>query len=387
MATIRIEQIRSRMDGLGGVLLRLPENVLLATGYWPQLTGLGFAVVPAYGDPVLIVPEYEEPEAAAVWPGEIRTFPVVRLDGPAAGDVIAGHLQDLGRTRGLAGAVVGYEGSYETVAPPAFLGETFAVAEPTRELWKSAAGAESLADVTPLLEEIKAIKTDHDIERLRLVNEIAGMGMDAFKEAARPGRTEIEIAAAVESAIALGTGYGRARVTRGFATVSSGPDAAVGWQYFRSRARAVENGDWVLLELGTVVDGYWSDHTRTVVAGTASDAQRDVFAAARAACTAALAACVPGIVGDDVDRASREACAAAGYTQFPHHTGHGVGFRYHEGRPGLVPGGSDVVAEAMVVAIEPGIYEEGLGGVRWEENAVVTASGAQTFVETGYGLD
>jgi len=195
--------------------------------------------------------------------------------------------------------------------------------------------------------------------------------------------------AAVESAIcARGHGHNGARVVRGYATVYSGRDLASGWQYFRSRTRVVEPDDVVMLELGTVADGYWSDHTRTVVAGSATSRQRAAYEAVRAAARAAFAAAVPGATGGTVDAAARASCATAGFTQFPHHTGHGVGFRYHESRPQLVPGGTHVLAENMVIVTEPGIYDVELnGGFRYEDNAVVTATGAVGLATTDYDLD
>ena len=119
---------------------------------------------------------------------------------------------------------VGYEGSSETLAPPAQAGEASAVALPTRRLLEEAFGGAELTDVTEVLEATKAVKTERELEKLEIANEIAGFGMLAFKEAARPGRTEVEIAAAVETAIEVeGHGYRDARVVRGYATVYSGP--------------------------------------------------------------------------------------------------------------------------------------------------------------------
>jgi Xaa-Pro aminopeptidase len=103
---------------------------------------------------------------------------------------------------------------------------------------------------------------------------------------------------------------------------------------------------------------------------------------------AAFAAAKPGATGGDVDRTSREAIAAAGFTQFPHHTGHGTGFRYHESRPQLVPGSTDVLSAGNVIITEPGIYGPELGGgVRHEDNAFVTEQGAVVLATTDYPLD
>jgi len=106
-----------------------------------------------------------------------------------------------------------------------------------------------------------------------------------------------------------------------------------------------------------------------------------------AAQDAAFAAARPGTTGDEVDAASRAACAAGGFEQFPHHTGHGVGFRYHESMPWLTRGSEQRLEAGMTIVTEPGVYEDDLGGFRWEDNAVVTAKGAVRLAETEYGLD
>lgn len=386
----RIEQLQQAMSeaGVDAVVLRLPENVMLTTGWWVQIGGMGIVVVPREGAASLLIPEYEQPEAKGYWRGDIRTFPAIRFDGPGPVTEIPRLLGELNREHGLSGGTIGYEGSYEAAAPAQIDGEPNAVAKPTMDLIRSAFETERLVDVTSVLEPIKARKTDEDVERLRVTNEIARFGLEAFKEHAIAGRTEAEIAAAVGAAIvARGHGYRGTRVVRCYPTVWSGPETAAGWQYFRSRDRAVEQDDVVMLELGTAADGYWADHTRTVVAGKATDRQREAMAAVFAAQEAAFAAARPGETGGDVDAVSREACADAGFDQFPHHTGHGVGFRYHEAMPWITKGSEQTLEAGMVIVTEPGVYEAGLGGFRWEDDAVVTGSGAERLVETTYGLD
>jgi Xaa-Pro dipeptidase len=387
----RVRQLQQAMaaENVDAVVLRLAENVVLVTGWYVQIPGLGLAVVPGEGAATLLVPEYEHEEAAGVWPGDIRTFPAIRNDGPAPGVVIERLLRDLAGEHGAAGGRIGFEGSFETLAPASLAGEPNAVGLPTQALIRDTFATGELVDVTEILESMRAVKNEHDLAKLRTVNEIAAIGMNAFKQHARAGRSEVEIMADVESAIcAEGHGHNGARVVRGYATIYSGPDLANGWQYFRSRTRVVEEGDIVMLELGTVADGYWADHTRTVVAGEATPDQLEAYRASRAATAAAFAASVPGATGADVDAASRAAIADAGFTQFPHHTGHGVGFRWHETRPQLVPGSEHVLAENMVVVAEPGIYERELrGGFRHEDNAVVTPGGAVPLATTSFGLD
>ncbi len=361
---------------------------MLATGWWVQIGGLGIAVVPREGAATLLIPEYEAAEAPRFWDGDVRTFPAIRFDGPLPATEIPRLLGELAAEHGLAGEAIGYEGSYEAAAPAQIDGEPNAVAGPTMDLIRSAFETDTLVDLTSVLEPIKARKTAEDIERLRVTNEIARFGLDAFKEHSQPGRTEAEIAAAVGAAIvARGHGYKGTRVVRCYPTVWSGPETAVCWQYFRSRDRKVERDDVVMLELGTAADGYWADHTRTVVAGTANDRQREAMAAVFAAQEAAFAAARPGATGGEVDEVSRSTCKQAGFEQFPHHTGHGVGFRYHEAMPWITKGSDQQLEAGMTIVTEPGVYEEGLGGFRWEDDAVVTEDGAVRLAETDYGLD
>jgi Xaa-Pro dipeptidase len=386
----RVDQIQEAMADADAdaVFLRLPENVMLATGWWVQIGGMGIVLVPRQGPATLLIPEYEAPEAGGYWQGDIRTFPAIRFDGPAAATEIPRLLGELAAEHGLAGGAIGYEGSYESAAPAQIDGEPNAVAAPTMSLIRTVFGTETLVDVTAVLEPIKARKTERDLAKLRVTNEIARFGLDAFKEHAVAGRTEAEVAAAVGAAIvAKGHGYKSTRVVRCYPTVWSGPETAVGWQYFRSRDRKVEPDDVVMLELGTAADGYWADHTRTVVAGRADDRQHEAMAAVFAAQEAAFDAARPGATGGEVDAVSRAACAAAGFDQFPHHTGHGVGFRYHEAMPWITKGSDQRLEAGMTIVTEPGVYEQGLGGFRWEDNAVVTPDGAVRLVETDYGLD
>jgi Xaa-Pro aminopeptidase len=376
----RIEQLQRVLaeHDLAAVVLRLPENIVLTAGWWVPLGGLALVVVPRDGRATLLVPEFEADEAGGSFEGDLRTFPAIRLDGEAPAPSIAAHLRDLAELAGAAGERIGYEGSFEQVAPCACDGEPNAVGEPTAELVRDSFTTDALVDVTPHLEELRSVKTPAELERIRRTNVIAMLGLDAFREAARAGRTEVEVAADVAHAIVTqGHGYDGARVVRAYPTVYSGPDLGDrGWQYFRSRTRVIEAGDTVMVELAVGVDGYWSDHTRTVVAGRPSDMQRELLELTQAATGVTFAAARPGVAGAEVDEAARAFVREAGYEQFPHHSGHGTGFRYHESRPQLTPTSEHVLAEGNVIAGEPGVYLPGLGGFRWEDNAVVRSEGA-----------
>ena len=172
-----------------------------------------------------------------------------------------------------------------------------------------------------------------------------------------PGATEVEVLAAVEHAITVqGSGYKGARWVHGFCTIFSGPDLGEGWKYWRARTRAIEEGD--------VRDARARHRRRRLLERPHAHRRRrhreprlqEAYDAMRAGARAAFAAAKPGVAGGAVDQVSRDTIAAAGFTQFPHHTGHGTGFRYHESRPGLVPGGTDVLSAGNVIITEPGIY-------------------------------
>ena len=128
----RVPQIQSAMEdaGVDAVVLRLAENIVLATRWYVQIPGLAFVVIGRSGGATLMIPDYEAEEAAAIWPGDIRTFPAIRFDGPATGVEIQRHLRDLARELGAAGGTIGYEGSFESIAPASIHGEPNAVAAP-----------------------------------------------------------------------------------------------------------------------------------------------------------------------------------------------------------------------------------------------------------------
>jgi Xaa-Pro aminopeptidase len=243
MAETRIEQIQSAMasSDVDAVVLRLAENIVLATRWYVQIPGLAFVVVGRAGGATLLVPVYEESEAAEVWSGDIRTFPAIRNDGPPPGVEIARHLGDLAAAHGAAGGVVGFEGSFESLAPGSIHGEPNAVGLPTQALLKETFATDRLHDFTETLEALRAVKSEEEVELIQRTNEIAVFGLEAFKEHAVPGKTEVEVMAEVEHAITVrGHGYEGARWVRGFCTIQSGPDLAaaedgtVTWYAFKA---------------------------------------------------------------------------------------------------------------------------------------------------------
>lgn len=353
-------------------MCRLPENVLCLTGYWPR-SGVSFLHVPTTGEPLLVAPALEAEFLPA---GVARAlFPWGRLGEPAPLDSARRALSGRGSFRRL-----GWEGDFESVAPAHVAGEVLVPAASTAAMLREAFPQAELVDASPVLRAERARKSAHDLSGLRRAAAVAECGVRAFEAGVRPGVAECDLLAAVEAAVARqGPGTEGAASVRAFAQVLSGPRSAGAWApWYLATRRALEPGDIALLELATVVDGYWSDITRVAVAGTPDARQREVRGAVDAAVLAATAACRPGAAAVAVDAAARRALAEVGLADaFPHHTGHGVGFRYHEPTPWLHPDSPHVLETGMVATIEPGVYIEGFGGIRIEENVVVGPDGAK----------
>jgi len=155
--------------------------------------------------------------------------------------------------------------------------------------------------------------------------------------------------------------------------VASGPRSAL--PHAHSSARALESGDFLLMDFGAVVDGYCSDLTRTVVVGTASDEHRGVYDIVRVANQRGAEGVRAGMSGRDADALARDYIERAGFGPlFGHSLGHGIGLEVHEA-PRLARTAEGVLAEGAVVTIEPGVYRPGWGGVRIEDDVVLGADG------------
>jgi Xaa-Pro aminopeptidase len=231
-------------------------------------------------------------------------------------------------------------------------------------------------DATPLLNEARAIKTVQEIERMGLANEIAAAAMEHVQGVIRPGLTEAQIATEWLGFVhGEGTGWaGKVELAYGFSLVWSGP----GIRTFTATAdRPVVEGEPTLFEIWVCADGYWSDHTKNLVPGELTERYRELEAGLMGVYDDAVAFCVPGASLPELDRRIRAGIAELGFPGQPTHPiCHGVGARAHEPPYAHQAGGGEV-AEGMVLAIEPGCYWEEGGGLRVEDNFLITADGAE----------
>jgi len=236
---------------------------------------------------------------------------------------------------------------------------------------------------------IEIVPTERVIERQRMVKDewerqalrtaasrITSVAKAAF-DSVRGDASEREVAAAIEQALRA-SGFDRLAFDT---IVASGPHSAL--PHYRAGDRRLRSGDLVVLDFGGVLDGYCCDLTRTVAVGSAGPEAARVHAAVREAQTAAIEAVRPGVAASQVDAAARAVLEARGLGQaFGHGTGHGLGIEVHEdprvGKPQAgVP--ATMLQPGMVFTIEPGAYLPDWGGVRIEDDVMVTEDGCEVL--------
>ena len=331
----------------------------------------------------MIAPSCEDQEMGGCWAG-VRFFVWPRLAMSDPLEAIRGLIGEVSRHYKLARARIGYEGSFECVAPSHNAGEIIVPCESSNIFLRSLIPSARWFDATSLLHELRATKTAGEIARLRMAQRVAGFGLEKFHESVEPGMTEAEIAASVYTACltrgAAARGPVRQRVSAGFGRAKRRARVATGRH---NRQPAIARGEVALLELGVCVDGFWADVTRVKAAGKPSSLQRDVFAAVKAAQRAATAAIAPGVEARVPHEAATAVLVEAGFEKYVVHlTGHGLGFRYHEPEPFLMPGNTMKLKVGHVCSVEPGLYGSTFGGIRLEDNIAVTADGVEVLTKT-----
>jgi Xaa-Pro aminopeptidase len=226
------------------------------------------------------------------------------------------------------------------------------------------------------LKKARILKSQMEIEQLRITNEVACMGYEVAQEMVQAGVPESEIAGAVEGRIyGKGVGYKNVKRARGYCFVMSGANSVNSWRPFCvSSSKRLAWGEPVLVELDAMTNGYFNDLTRTFFVGKPDAKARRIFDVVQEAVNTVVDAVKPGVRAADLDAIARKVIGKAGYGEyFNHQLGHGIGLQFHE-PPTLHPASQDVLEKGMVFAIEPAIYIPGFGGVRLEENIVVTDS-------------
>jgi Xaa-Pro aminopeptidase len=346
--------------GLDALVVTSPPNILYLTNF----TGSS-AIVVIDATRVSFITDFRYVTALADTRGTPHACP--ELDVVAVEGTYDGTLADVltaGRARRI-----GFEAAHLTVA---------------RHDWLKLAinNQQSAIELVPterIVERLRVLKDDYEIATLREAARRLSQVASAVFGDVRRGRTERDLALAIDSRIRQ-AGFERSAFDT---IVASGPNAAL--PHARPGERTITEGDLVVLDFGGVYDSYCVDLTRTVSVGKADRRVRDVYEAVREARTRAIAAVAPGRSRFDIDAAARDTLAAHGLGEaFGHGTGHGLGIEVHEDpritrRRADVDTQDEALAPGMVFTVEPGAYLPGWGGVRIEDDVLVTDTGMEVL--------
>ncbi|WP_030167915.1 M24 family metallopeptidase [Spirillospora albida] len=344
--------------GLGAVLLTPGPDLRYVTGYDAhQLERLTCLVVPASGEPFMVVPRLELPAAEASPAGRlgIEFVPWDETDDPYA--LTARRLpQGLDRV-GLADRMW------------AVMALRFRAAMP---------GAEQVA-AGGVLRELRMRKSAAEVEALREAGAAIDRVHRRVPEFLRAGRTEREVGRDIADAI-IAEGH----ATVDFVIVGSGPNGAN--PHAELSDRVIGPGEPVVVDIGgTMPSGYCSDSTRNYCVGEPPADYRAYHAVLEEAQRVSCEAVRPGVTPEAVDAAARDVIAAAGLGEhFFHRTGHGIGLESHE-EPYIVAGNTEPLEAGMAFSVEPGIYP-GPHGARIEDIVVCTRDGFEPMNVVDHGL-
>lgn len=240
-----------------------------------------------------------------------------------------------------------------------------------QRLVSEAAPGHSLVPLGGCVEKLREIKAPHEIECMKKAIGFARQGLEESRRLIVEGTTERQLAARLDYRTVLAGSEGPAFDT----IVASGPNSSL--PHASVTDRALAKGDSLIIDFGATYDGYRSDTTRTFFIGTPSGQMkriRDLVAEAQAA---GIDAVRPETPAAEVDRAVREVITGEGFGEkFIHSTGHGVGLQTHES-PTVSSKSGAILKPGMLITIEPGIYINGVGGVRLEEMVLVTEEGCE----------
>jgi Xaa-Pro aminopeptidase len=365
----KLDRVRALMAEreLDALVVRAPDNVLYLTNFW-SMKGYDACVFPREGEPVLICLEASEEDAERMaWATDVRLVQGYAPDDPRP---VPARTLEAARAATAGYERVGLELSMGTQATDRMVGEPTTFTKAWFDAWPDAQDAMSV--IVPA----RSIKTQQEIERLRLANEICAAATEHVRGLIRPGMKESEVAALWQAFVhGRGTGWdGKVELAFGFSLIWAGR----GIKTFTATGELpVVEGEPTLFEIWVCADGYWADHTKLLCVGEPREDYRALEQGLLAVYRSAIDHCEPGASMAELDVLVRDGLSELGYPAQPTHPiCHGIGARAHEPPyPHRAAGGT--IEAGMVFAIEPGCYWEGGGGLRVEDNFLITETGAE----------
>lgn len=240
--------------------------------------------------------------------------------------------------------------------------------------------AVELSSIEGVIETIRMIKDEFEIKQIQKAADIVDETYEHILKWVKPGMTENEVNNEMEMFMRR-----KGATCSSFDTiVASGYRGAL--PHGVASNKVIEEGDMITLDFGALYEGYVSDVTRTFAIGEPKEEMKKIYNIVLEAQLSALEQIKPGMTGKEADTIARDVIKSYGYgEQFGHSLGHGIGLEVHEG-PALSQKSDIVLEENMCITLEPGIYVDGLGGVRIEDDVLVTKNGLQRFTKSSKDL-
>lgn len=238
----------------------------------------------------------------------------------------------------------------------------------------------TLEPVSGLIEQLRMVKAPGEIDVLKAAAKIADDAFEHICTYIKPGMTELQVSNELEFFM-----RSQGATSSSFdIIVASGLRSAL--PHGVASDKKIEQGDLITLDFGALYQGYVSDITRTVAVGEPSDKLKEIYKIVLDSQVLALEKIKPGMTGIEADAIARDYIKSKGYGEaFGHSTGHGIGLEVHEG-PGLSFRSETVLEPNMAVTVEPGIYLPGIGGVRIEDDILITETGNERLTHSSKEL-
>ncbi len=352
--------------GLVAALLTDPATITWLTGYAPPIeTGPspfeGTSVLGWWhaGELQLIVSDMETAPAQEARPSAVRSYLSYTIEAPLAGatnqaEALLDVLKDAAPRTGK----VGVEWRFLT--------------GPLIDALRHALPSVDFVALDGAFAGLRAVKSPEELTKIRAALRLCDAAQRFMQRELQPGKTELELWASTRAHVE-GLAGGRLPILADMVAGARAGDIGGPPSAYR-----LQSGDPLILDFVPRLQGYWGDNAATFFAGKPSAELEKAYRVVRQALQTAVEAARPGVVAGELDSLVRQAVRAEGYEPYPHHTGHGMGASYHE-EPRIVPYNDRRLEPGMVVALEPGIYLPGVGGVRLEDVVLITAGGNEVL--------
>lgn len=352
----RLQKLQEQLisQGLNGIALVPGPNMIYFSGIHSHLSERPIVLlIPALGEPAIIIPTLEAMKA------QDAGIPVNRIFDWNDQEGYSSAFQQAGAILGLNEWVLGVEALHMRVLE--------------LELLQQIGPDLKITHAEPVMDVLRSVKDETEIAAMEKAVAVAERAIRSLLPRIKIGMSEKQVAAMLTQEL----------FDEGAESIAFGPIVAAGPNSASPHAvptdRPLQNGDLLVIDWGVYVDGYPSDITRTFAVGEIDDELKWIYEIVRAANEKGKLTAKPGASGQDVDRAARKVIADSGYgEQFFHRTGHGLGLEVHES-PNMVEGNLEPLRPGNVFTVEPGIYLSGRGGVRIEDNVLVTLEGSRSL--------